>query len=199
MSNKLGLSHPSLGSLTNKEIPLASCDDTQALALRQYLNEKVRNIDAYFISEFLRSSQSLELLFPEAKGIVDDRVNEWSPITQDWQPDKLQQIADILNGPNWYEHEFENGCSMRATEEKILSFIQMLRTDYVSKRVCIVGHGIWSILFWRIMEGKSLEQAQKRVRTQWVPENGSVSIWRRFTGRIDPLLILDSYVPKKSK
>ncbi len=112
--------------------------------------------DAVFCSDLTRAFESAKILFGENTEIIKDaRLRECnygdlngesSAVVEPMQETKIHT-------------PFPNGESYKDVENRLGSFIEMLRSDYNGKRVAIVAHKGPQLALDVVLVGKTWEQA----------------------------------------
>jgi len=175
----------------------------QARVTGQFLRRAWPNFDVYYTSYYKRSRQTMAIMYPEAKVYEDPRLAEaqrglWHTMTEAEIKHHLpfeilrRQREDLyhyrpLGGENWPDVEL-----------RIHSFLGTLHRDCGDKRVLMVVHGHWLILFQRLIHHFSTEEALERYR-QKIVSNASVTVYAAGSGaELDHLVLRESCVPWKS-
>jgi broad specificity phosphatase PhoE len=143
----------------------------QAEITGQYLHDRFGEFDTYYVSYYLRSQQTMKIMYPKAKVYEDPRLAEgqrgiWHTMTN-------EQIAALypfeierpLGGENWPDMEL-----------RIHSFLGTLNRDCEDQNVLIVLHGHWLILFQRLIHHFSIDEAILRYH-EAVFGNASVTVY----------------------
>jgi broad specificity phosphatase PhoE len=142
-------------------------------------------------------------LYPGEVAYEDARLAEaqrgiWNSYTQE-EVDRyfpLEESRKKCEG--YYHYRPPGGENWPDIELRILSFINCLRRDYAGKRVLVVTHGNWLVLFQRLVEHLSVDEALKRYEKGHF-RNASVTVyeapWRFPTGRSNLILREENIVP----
>lgn len=153
----------------------------QAEITGEYLRKRFGKFDAYYVSYYQRSRETMSLMFPAARVYEDPRLAEgqrgiWHTLTH-------EQIEKIFPGETKrkeregiYHYRALGGENWPDIELRIHSFLGTLSRDYDDQDVVIVVHGNWLILFQRLIHHFSIEEAVDRYK-RGVFENTSVTIY----------------------
>lgn len=170
----------------------------------EYLRATYKRFDAYFRSYYQRVTSTSEILFPCVPWIEDARLAEgnrgiWHIMTTDQVQAQFPFEIVRKEREGLYHYRPWGGENWPDIELRILSFLDMLRRDFSGQRVIICGHGHWAILFDKVLEGFSIEEALARYRQSKIA-NASVTVYRR-TGWRHPRLekVQDNFIPWQGK
>jgi len=149
--------------------------------------------DVYYTSYYRRARETMRLLFPDANIYEDARLAEaqrgiYHSYTRE-QVDEhfpLERLRKTCEG--LYHYRPPGGENWADVELRIHSFLGTIARDMGEKRVLIVVHGHWLLLFQRLIDHFSIEEAVRRYG-QGVAENASVMRYGGASGH----LILDEY------
>ncbi|MDO8669022.1 MAG: histidine phosphatase family protein [Candidatus Buchananbacteria bacterium] len=172
--NAKGLDDSSLIDVPNYGFVLSERGYEQARLAGGKLRELGLSWDRAFISTYLRTRQTwwgINDAYPICSHapIIDSRLNEW------WRGiwhtmnrtdiDKYYPLEDHIKArEGWYHYRAPGGQSGQDVELQIYSFLSdfMYGPYKKFKKILIVGHGQWAILFWRILTGATVEEAENR-------------------------------------
>ncbi len=123
----------------------------------------------------------MKIMYPEARVYEDPRLAEaqrgiWHTMTKEAIAKHFPFEAYRKNHEGLYHHRPLGGESWPDVELRIHSFLGTLHRDYGGKDVLIVAHGHWLILFRRLVERFSIEEAL-RMYGEAVAPNASVTIF----------------------
>lgn len=187
------------------EYPLTKKGREQAEITGKYLHEQFEKFDIYYVSYYVRSKETMDIMFPQAHVYEDARLAEgqrgiWhsmkhADIEKQFPHEIIRKKREglyhfrPLGGENWPDIEI-----------RIHSFLGTLARDYGGKTVLIVVHGHWLLLFQKLIHHFSIEEALVRYE-QGVFENASVTIYEGTTISGNPRLSLvhQNIVPWKDK
>ncbi len=187
----------SFANKANHQFALTERGRKQVEITGKYVRSKYGDFDAYFCSTFHRTQETLSLIFPDVKPIIDPRLNElWRGI---WHTMSKEEIAkyypmekEIKEREGWYHHRAPGGQNGQDVESLIYSFLSDLRELYAGKRVFIASHGVWQIFLWRVLCNRSIVEAETRY-TNAKYKNASVTV---FESEGDQLkLVMDDFLP----
>jgi broad specificity phosphatase PhoE len=163
----------------NHEFSLTERGKAQLGFTREILDKEFGSFDACFHSSYRRTHESARILFPWWKNFTEDsRLDEWwRGIWHSYGKEKVEAEypaeAALEKFEGRYHHRPPGGESGPDVELRIRSFITDLRLFYENQRILIVGHGNWIILFQKIIEGLSVDEAVKRMKIHTV-RNASI-------------------------
>ncbi|MEK7211228.1 MAG: histidine phosphatase family protein [Patescibacteria group bacterium] len=155
----------------------------QARITGEYLQKRFGAFDAYYTSYYSRTHETLKLMYPDAHAYEDPRLAEaqrgiWHVLTRDEVNRYFPGEIVRKDREGLYHHRPLGGENWPDIELRIHSFLGTLARDYGEKRVLIVGHGFWLILFQKLIHHFSIEEALARYQTPAVA-NASVTIYQR--------------------
>jgi 2,3-bisphosphoglycerate-dependent phosphoglycerate mutase len=178
----------------------------QAELTGEYVRDRFGAFNAHYVSYYERSQETMRILFPEVEPYEDPRLAEaqrgiWHTMTRNemmwYHPGEFKRKKREglyhyrpLGGENWPDIEL-----------RIHSFLGTLARDYDGQNVLIVGHGNWMILFQRLVDRFSIDEAVRRREKGWFA-NASVTVYegvRRLNN--SPRLVLkdENIVPWEGK
>ena len=139
-----------------------------------------------FVSTFLRTQETCSITFPRCRPIVDSRLNEhWRGIWHTMSREDLRRLypeeEKIRELDGWYHYRAPGGQSCQDVEALIYSLLLDLQLNYQGKTIILFGHGNWQVLFRRIIEHKTVDEALVMQKTEF-PPNASISIWENPFG-----------------
>lgn len=153
----------------------------QASITGDYMRDRFGNFDAYYVSYYTRSKETMQIMYPGAHVYEDPRLAEgqrgiWHIMTleemEKWFPKEIQR----KEREDLYHHRPLGGENWPDIELRIHSFLGTLSRDYEDQNVIIVVHGHWLTLFQRLVHHFSIEEAVRRYREATV-ENASVTVY----------------------
>ena len=162
--------------------------DLTALGRRQaaltgaWLRGEYGDFDVRYTSYYRRAKQTMAIMRPGEKVYEDPRLREAERGI--WATHTKERIAELYPGEierkereGLYHYRPFGGQNWPDIEERIHSFLGTLARDCGGKRVLIVVHGHWLILFQRLIERFSIEEAVRRYHEATAP-NASVTVYR---------------------
>lgn len=169
------------------EVPTHKYDLTprgrrQAALTGVWLRGAYGAFDVRYTSYYRRAKQTMEIICPQEKVYEDPRLREaergiWATHTRD-------RIAQLYPGEierkereGLYHYRPFGGQNWPDIEERVHSFLGTLARDCGGKKVIIVVHGHWLILFQRLVERFSIDEAVRRYHEGAAP-NASVTTYR---------------------
>lgn len=198
---------PAQLNLSTHQYPLTEKGLEQAKITGEYLRKNLKKFDAYFTSYYQRSVQTMELLYPQAQFIKDARLTEqqrgiWHTMTEKEIKKRYPQEIKRkqLEGP--YHYRAFGGENWPDVELRIRSFIKDLNEFYSNKKVLLVVHNRWLVIFQRLITPLSIEEAI--LKSQIEPAsfaNGSVTIYERkiINKKAKLVLVEENIIPWKGK
>lgn len=169
----------------------------QAKATGEYIKAKYGKFDGYMCSTFVRSQETLSVMFPNAMPIIDSRLDEmwrgiWHTMTEEEVSKFYPEERRIWDREGWYHYRAPGGQNGQDVELFVCSFLSHLREFWGDKKILIVGHGTWMIFLWRIMFCHSVKDAEAKYHDNKY-KNASVTV---FDKRVDRMVLtMDNYVP----
>jgi len=142
----------------NHAFALTENGRAQALHARTYLESHFPPFDAHFCSTFARTEETLRIAVPRAIPIIDSRLNElwrgvWNTLPRCHVYERYPEERAVRAREGEYHYRPPGGQSGQDVDLQIHSFLHDLRAHYQGKRVLVVGHGNWMLLFWRLIGG----------------------------------------------
>jgi len=176
IGNVRGLDDESLVDTPNYLFGISEQGQFESRQAGEILRNLKLSWDQSFISTYLRTKQTwdgMKSVFPTglAEPIIDSRLNEWwRGIWHTMNKDDIVKYFPLEFGiskrEGWYHYRAPGGQAGQDVELQIYSFL----TDFVSgtysdaKTILVVGHGKWAILFWRIMTGATVDEAEEKLK-----------------------------------
>ena len=157
----------------------------QAKITGEYLNKKFGKFDVYYQSYYSRTQQTLQLMYPEAHVYEDSRLAEaqrgvWHTMTTDQIKKRFPEEIERRKREGLYHYRPLGGESWPDVELRIHSFLGTLNRDYSNKKVLCAVHGHWLILFQKLIQHFSIEEAVDRYHNKPF-ENASITIYNSKT------------------
>lgn len=162
--------------------PLTERGRRQAKITGEYLRNRFGKFDVYYTSYYCRTHETLEIMYPEAHVYEDSRLAEsqrgiWNALTNqemhERHPDEVMRKAR----EGLYHYRPPGGENWPDIELRVHSFLGTIARDLSGKKVLIVGHGFWMIIFQRLIHHFSVKKALEMYKGG-VFENTSVTIYR---------------------
>jgi len=181
----------------NHSFTLTTKGREQAQRTGEYLHQKYGEFDSYFCSTFIRTQETLRIMYPEILPRIDSRLNElWRGVWHTMSKEKICiQYPDelmIRKREGEYHYRPPGGQNGQDVETMIHSFIQQLRFDHVNESILISSHGNWMLLFWRIMLNLKPEEFELRYNNDKY-KNSAIAAYERYQGKL--YLTSDNFVP----
>lgn len=164
----------------NHRFSLTEKGREQAIKAGEFLRKNNFVFDAYFVSTFLRTQETMSLMFPEARPRIDSRLNElWRGI---WHTMSLSQVWElypeerqIKEREGWYHYMPPGGQGCQDVDLMLCSFLQDIALNYSGATIVIAAHGNWEILLSRFLYNLPTEEAERRYKEDKY-KNGSITI-----------------------
>ncbi|MDO8557858.1 MAG: histidine phosphatase family protein [bacterium] len=177
----------------------------QAEITGQYIKEKFGDFDAFYASYYRRSKDTMSLMFKEARIYEDPRLAEaqrgiWHTMTKEEIRNRFPEELARKEREGLYHYRPLGGENWPDVELRIHSFLGTLNRDYDGKRILIVAHGHWLILFQRLLHHFPIEEAVKRYEAG-VFENASLTVYEGILKDGKSRLVLkdEGFVPWAKK
>jgi broad specificity phosphatase PhoE len=166
----------------------------QAEITGQYLRDRFGEFDIYYASYYVRSQQTMKIMYPNAKVYEDPRLAEgqrgiWHTMTNEQIAAQYPYEIERRDREGLYHFRPIGGENWPDTELRIHSFLGTLNRDCEGQRVLIVVHGHWLILFQRLIHHFSIDEAILRYH-EAVFSNASVTVYESSTVEGKSRLIL---------
>lgn len=159
------------------------------------------DFDVRYTSYYKRARETMALMCPGEKVYEDPRLAEaqrgiWHTMTREQIEATYPHEIVRKEREGLYHHRPMGGENWPDVELRIHSFLGTLARDYADKKVLIVVHGFWLILFQRLIHHFSIEEAERRYRAGTF-ENASVTVYegRNYVGSADLVLKCENVVP----
>lgn len=196
--NVLGSNHESLKHQGNHQFELTEEGVRQARLTGAHLHEQYGEFDAYFISTYRRTRDTLALMYPSVTPVVDSRLNElWRGIWHTHGGSYIETTFPYELGAQqrqgWYHYRPIGGQSGQDVEAGIYSYCADLREWHGGERVLIVTHNHWLVLFGRIWQQLPVEEVERRTVGHGYYPNASVTVYEPEGRRLR--LIREGYAP----
>ncbi|HEY4515595.1 MAG TPA: histidine phosphatase family protein [Candidatus Paceibacterota bacterium] len=196
--NVKGPTDISFENKANHQFVLSEKGKEESRVTGEYLRAKYGKFDAYLCSTFVRTQETLSLMYPEVTPNIEFRLDElwrgiWHAMTEEDVDKYYPKERAISEREGWYHYRAPGGQNGTDIELMICSFLSHLREFYGDKRILIVGHGTWMIFLWRLMCGHSLADAEARYKNNKF-KNASVTVMEKKNDRL--VLVTDNYVPQ---
>lgn len=154
----------------------------QARYTSVWLWERFSGFDARYVSYYPRAKETMDILCPGAKVYEDPRLAEaqrgmYHCLTRKQLEERYPDELARKDREGLYHYRPFGGENWPDIELRIHSFLGTLARDYDGKRVLMVVHGHWLILFQRLIHHFSIEEALHRYH-HVVVKNASVTVYR---------------------
>jgi len=166
----------------NHDYALTERGRWQAEVTGAYLRDHFGEFDAHYVSTFRRTQEMMNIMFPLAEMLGDARLNEWWRGI--WHTMSAGQIEEhfpvegfVREREGSYHYRAPGGQNGPDVELGIHSFNADLRRLHRGQKVLIAAHGNWMILFQRIVQQFSVDEAMRRRQLRWF-DNASVVAYK---------------------
>lgn len=136
----------------------------QAKITGEYLRKAYGTFDAYYVSYYQRSRETMAIMYPDAHIYEDPRLAEaqrgiWHTMTHNQIREKFPEEFERRDREGYYHYRPLGGENWADIELRIHSFLGTLARDYAGEKVLVVGHGHWMILFDRLVRRMGIAEA----------------------------------------
>lgn len=177
--------------LATHDYALTERGKKQAEITADYLQKNYGDFDSHFVSYYRRAKETMDILAPKARDVFEDpRLAEaqrgiYHTMTKLELESKYPEELMRKDREGLFHYRPWGGENWADVELRIHSFIDTLCRDCDGQNVLIVVHGHWLVLFRRLVEHFSIQQAlqmyQNGVSPQpdidGVAENASVTTY----------------------
>lgn len=166
----------------------------QAEITGQYLHDRFGDFNVYYVSYYLRSQQTMKIMYPNANVYEDPRLAEgqrgiWHTMTKEQIAAQFPHEIERRDREGLYHFRPFGGENWPDIELRIHSFLGTLNRDCEDQKVLMVVHGHWLILFQRLIHHFSIDEAMRRYRES-VFSNASVTVYENSMIEGKPRLLL---------
>lgn len=176
LGNARGLDDESLVDTPNYLFGLSDQGKIEASQAGQRLLDLGLSWDQSFISTYLRTQETFKFINNVCKStnepIIDSRLNEWwRGIWHTMNKDDVYKYfpmeKEIAKREGWYHYRAPGGQAGQDVELQIYSFLNdfIYGTYSDLPTILVLGHGKWAILFWRIITGTTVDEAEKKLKS----------------------------------
>jgi len=157
--------------------------EEQARITGEYLKARFGTFDTYYVSYYVRSRRTMQIMFPDARIFEDPRLAEaqrgiYHTMTHAEiavaYPGELERKAR----EGLYHYRAPGGENWPDVELRIHSFLDTLRRDCKNEDVVIVAHGQWELECQRLIHHFPIKEAVRRYEEGEIFENASVTIYQ---------------------
>ena len=174
----------------------------QAKITGKYLHDIYKTFDVYYTSYYERSRQTMKIMYPGVKIYEDARLAEanrgiWHTMTKDQIAQKYPEEIIAKDRDGLYHHRPLGGESWADIELRIHSFLGTLSRDCGGKKVLMVVHGHWLMLFQRLITHFSTEEAIQRYLGKKIFANASITGYAGLEANREQrlLCVQENFVP----
>ncbi len=156
----------------------------QAEITGAYLAEHFPQIDVRYVSYYRRARETMRIIQPDARVYEDPRLREaergiWHVLTPEQVMDQCPFELERKEREGLYHYRPIGGENWPDVELREHSFLGTLARDCGGQIVLIVVHGHWLVLFRKLIEHLTIEQALDLYKNHNV-ENASVTVYRSY-------------------
>ncbi len=155
----------------------------QAAITGKWLRTNYGAFDVRYVSYYKRAAETMDIMCPGERVYEDPRLAEaqrgiWHTMTAAQIQERFPEESIRKSREGLYHYRPWGGENWPDVELRIHSFLGTLARDYEDQSVMIVVHGHWLILFRRLIEHFSIDEAVRAYQNH-VVDNASVSIFER--------------------
>jgi broad specificity phosphatase PhoE len=192
--NIMGVDERAQALIANYKFPLTARGEKQAVLTGAHLERTFGKFDRHYCSYYERTRQTLDLMCPGVKKIEDARLAEgqrgiWHTMTYDQVKTRFPEEIERKAKEDLYHYRPLGGENWPDIELRIHSFLDMLARDCCGKKILVVTHGHWLILFQKIMQGLSIEESLEQLAAGGF-KNASVTVYGKM-GALKQLRLLE--------
>lgn len=170
-------------NLTSHRYGLTDFGKEQAVKTGEYLNDTYGFFDINYTSYYQRTKDTFEIMYPNKKHYEDPRLAEanrghYHSLTREQLKTKFPEELERKDREGLYHYRPLGGENWPDIELRIHSFLGTLSRDCEDKKVLIVVHGFWFLLFQRLIHHFSISDAvdiYTNSKNHGVIENASVT------------------------
>jgi len=175
----------------------------QAKITSEFLRKKIGLFDVYYVSYYERSKETMRIMYPKARVYEDPRLAEgqrgiWHVLTKKQVARKFPWEIIRKEREGLYHYRPWGGENWPDIELRIHSFLGTLSRDCEDKKVIIVVHGHWLILFQKLIHHFSIEEALKKQKADFF-KNASLTIYEGKNKQSRLILKEENFVPWEGK
>lgn len=164
---------------------LTELGQKQAELTGKYLRDTFGVFDVNYVSYYKRAKDTMKIMYPGVKVYEDPRLAEaqrgiYHTLTRAQIEEKFPVEVIRKEREGLYHYRPWGGENWADVELRIHSFLGTLSRDYEGQRVLMVVHGHWLILFQRLIEHFSIDEAISKYSTS-VVKNASVTSYNSET------------------
>lgn len=181
------------------ELPLTEQGRKQAEITGQYLVSRFGQFDLYLTSYFKRAQETLAIMFSGVKFKEDALLAEINfGMRHVLLPNELaikypEEISRRAK-EGLYHHRFLGGESCLDVEQRVRLFFQdVLSKGSSNRKILVVCHGTWMMLFRKYIENWTVEEFERRFPKDH-PANASVTLYESQSQAGKRYLVLTEYV-----
>lgn len=158
----------------------------QAAAARDHIETMGWVFHARYCSYYKRAIATMEVIQPDRTYDIDPRLAEaqrgmYHSMTRDAIASRFPEELVRKEREGLYHYRPWGGENWPDVELRIHSFLDALARDHEDEDVLIVCHGHWLVLWQRILDGFSVEEAVRRYHIGPVA-NASVTVYECVEG-----------------
>jgi 2,3-bisphosphoglycerate-dependent phosphoglycerate mutase len=191
--------------MSSDRYPLTSRGRKQAEITGAYLKEKFEGFRVYYVSYYVRSRETMEVMFPDESHYEEPRLAEanrgiWHTMTAAQVEARYPGETERKKLEGLYHYRPFGGENWPDIELRIHSFLGTLSRDYEGEDVVMVVHGHWLILLQRLIHRFSIADAMDRYK-QGSFNNASITTYRgeNQNGKSRLVLAEENFTPWKGK
>lgn len=165
---------------------LTAAGRRQAEITGAWLRETYGCFDVHYTSYYVRAKETMGIMCPEAKVYEDARLAEanrgiYHTYTKKQIKRRFPLELERKTREGLYHHRPLGGENWPDIELRIHSFLGTLSRDCGGQKVLIVVHGFWLILFQKLVQRFTIDEALRRYAEAIAP-NASVTAYDGVEG-----------------
>ncbi|MFA6536181.1 MAG: histidine phosphatase family protein [Candidatus Paceibacterota bacterium] len=187
------------------EYPLTPHGEWQSGWAGDFVKREFGQFDVRYVSYYERSRQTMRIMFPHGKVYEDPRLAEaqrgiFHTLTNEEVAQRYPEEVRRKKLEGLYHYRPPGGENWPDVELRIHSFLGTLNRDCDDKKVIMVVHGNWLILFQRLIHHFSIKEAVRRYKNATF-DNASVTWYesRIIRGQSRLILVGQNVVPWAGK
>jgi broad specificity phosphatase PhoE len=183
--------------------PLTERGREQARLTGAWLQEEYGAFDIHYTSYYVRAQETMRIMVPDARVYEDARLAEANRgIYHTYAKEEIARLfpkeLERKEREGLYHHRPIGGENWPDIELRGHSFLGTLNRDCGGKRVLIVVHGFWLMLFQKLIHHFPVAEAERRYREVETP-NASVTTYEPDGDTSRLCLLRDRFVPWEGK
>ncbi len=170
-------------SMSTSDYPLTELGHEQARLTGDYLRQRFGIFDVAFTSHYTRARETLASLNINAKEMViepllaESNRGIWHIMPHDEMGQKYPDEVRRKKLEGLYHHRAIGGENNADVEMRIALFQHRLAHEYAGKKVLVIVHGTWQLLFERRFYNQTPEKFIERYHQKDIMANAAINIY----------------------